>query len=438
MRNLHPLLSRHGLALSSLGSISDQTLAGAISTSTHGSGVTFGTLSTYVTFLDVVLPLAGAPVVRVSQDDDPDLFKSALCGLGVVGVIVAVGMRAEPLFNLEEELFSVSFDTFERNWREIAESAEHVRCWWFPQIGRVKVSRLNRTTKPITARPNRFKTWLVERLLATHVHAAALFVSRTFPSILPYHAHVMWNLVHQPGPLRWTELFGRIQWPRPRSTAAAALSRREEDTTTELLTVPSVDTKRKVLANPPSDVITPPPTPPTPASPPTTTTTTTPRIRERSPSPLSSSSSVSDLELPTVVSSRVDQERVPSVPWPILESEPTYRVDSSVGIFNYDCGFPQYTYESSVPYDSTGDALRSLAAWHVSELHHPDGYRLGAHFPIEVRWTEQDDVWLSPCYQRRGTFLGAIQYRYSSLSSSFFGSTKKKELIHMKNGGFSL
>jgi phage baseplate assembly protein gpV len=56
-------------------------------------------------------------------------------------------MKAETNFKLEEECFSMRFDTFQKHWREIAESSEHVRCWWFPQIGRVKVSRLNRTTK---------------------------------------------------------------------------------------------------------------------------------------------------------------------------------------------------------------------------------------------------------------------------------------------------
>lgn len=148
LRNLHPiLLERGNLALSSLGSISDQTLAGAVATSTHGSGVTYGSLSSCVTFLDIVIPLPGAPVVRCSKEEDPDLFSSALCGVGAVGIVVGVGMRAERKFKLEEECFSMEFEEFTSRWKEIAESAEHVRCWWFPQVGRVKVSRMNRTTK---------------------------------------------------------------------------------------------------------------------------------------------------------------------------------------------------------------------------------------------------------------------------------------------------
>jgi len=150
LKDLHPIIAERGnLAISSLGSISDQTLAGAISTSTHGSGVSFPSISTTATFLDIVLPLADAPVVRVSRnpDEDSDLFHAALCGLGAVGIVVGVGMRAERTFKLEEETFSMRFDEFTRRWSEIAESAEHVRCWWFPQVGRVKVSRLNRTNK---------------------------------------------------------------------------------------------------------------------------------------------------------------------------------------------------------------------------------------------------------------------------------------------------
>jgi hypothetical protein len=96
-------------------------------------------------------------------------------------------------------------------------------------------------------------------------------------------------------------------------------------------------------------------------------------------------------------------------PLPILTT-PTYRVDLSNNIFNYDCGFPQYTYEGSVPYEKTGECLKDLESWMIKELHDPKGLR--SHFPIEIRFTEKDDIWLSPTYGGRGTYIGAIQYRY--------------------------
>lgn len=58
---------------------------------------------------------------------------------------MGVGFQCEESFKLEEECWSMSFGEFVEHWEEISQSAEHVRCWWFPQVGEVKVSRLNRT-----------------------------------------------------------------------------------------------------------------------------------------------------------------------------------------------------------------------------------------------------------------------------------------------------
>ncbi|GAA6062185.1 hypothetical protein JCM10212_001349 [Sporobolomyces blumeae] len=446
LRDLHPQLeAQANLALSSLGSISDQTLAGAVSTSTHGTGVSYGSLSTFVTFLDLVLPLADAPVVRVSRDQDPDLFLSALCGIGAFGIIVGVGMRCEKVFRLEEETFSMRFDVFEKHWREIAESAEHVRCWWFPQIGKVKVSRLNRTTKAITRKPNPIKTWIVTRLISTHYHALVLFLSRRFPSLLPYHAHVMWNLTMQPGPLRLSHLFGKIDWPRPRPRSSRPAIENGAATTrtpaiedkVELLEVPRADLEKRVLATPPPDILSPPITPPTLSPIPSDVDVSSSRSESSCASDAESEvdpdvevgsdkggeSVVAELEK---VAQRQggDEERMSKtgLPWPILEDETVKTVDTSVGIFNYDCGFPQYTYEGLVPYGaSTTSALSSLNEWHVRELHNPKGYELKAHFPIEIRWTEKDDVWMAPTYGTRGTYLGAIQYRPYNLPVPYRG-----------------
>lgn len=147
LSNFHVAVRKHGLAMSSLGSISDQSLAGSISTATHGAGVTYGNLSTFVRHLTLVLPDEKCTVVRVSETEDPELFKASLCGLGVTGIIVGVGIECEDDFKLEEECWSIKFEDFVERWQEIAESGEHVRCWWFPQVGEVKVSRMNRTQK---------------------------------------------------------------------------------------------------------------------------------------------------------------------------------------------------------------------------------------------------------------------------------------------------
>ncbi|GAA5962270.1 hypothetical protein JCM8115_004274 [Rhodotorula mucilaginosa] len=453
LRNLHPIILERGdLALSSLGSISDQTLAGALSTSTHGSGVVYSSISTYATFLDIVLPLPNAPVVRVSRqaDQDPDLFYSALCGLGAVGIVVGVGMRAERAFKLEEELFTMRFDEFTARWQEIAESSEHVRCWWYPQVARVKISRLNRTDKAVTPRPSAVVSYLQNVVLAKHIHAIVLSAARYFPSLLPYHAWFMWTFREQPGPVRWREFFAGVwarlsgsatggPWPRISELDQKARmpagdkedeSEDSDGDSSSLVgesaisnlpfrpvnpsTLPQIDATLEKVADEsehgklkqPADVLTPPYTPatqsPTGASAP---------VRPESPS--------SEIELPGSVLAEEEKHEAGSVGrrakaanllWPILEKEPSYRVDWGVNIFNYDCGFPQYTYESCIPYEATGAALNELHRWHTHELAKP-GYPLRAHFPVEIRYAAKDEAWLSPTGSGPGCYLGAIQYR---------------------------
>ncbi|SCV73241.1 BQ2448_7166 [Microbotryum intermedium] len=403
---LHPILREHDLAISSLGSISDQTLAGGLSTATHGSGVNYGNLSSCVEFFDLVLPTPGAPLVRVSKDQYSDLFYAAACGLGLVGIIVGVCMRCERAFNLEEELWTISFVDFVKRWQEIAESAEHVRCWWFPQVGQVKVSRLNRTDKasfqafrlaskrsvaelrfrtivaqqPLTPLPSRFKTYWFDVVLAKYFHAVVLAVARYFPNILPYHAHVMWALVHRPAPLRIADLL-RPVWPAVTSTHETTSTRSSITSDEKELSLPTVE-------------FAPLPSPP-----------------------------LSDAE---------KAPQVESIPLPILTT-PTYRVASSVDVFNYDCGFPQYTYEGAVPYSETGNCLESLSTFNLEQLYDPQGLR--SHFPIEIRYTAADDVWLSPTYGQRATYIGAIQYRPFNLPVPYKKLFKAFESILLQHGG---
>ena len=78
-RTTRQALVGNGLALQNLGSVTEQSIAGAISTGTHGSGLSKGSLSTAVTALQLVL--ANGTVIRCSQDLNADLFGAARVGL---------------------------------------------------------------------------------------------------------------------------------------------------------------------------------------------------------------------------------------------------------------------------------------------------------------------------------------------------------------------
>jgi L-gulono-1,4-lactone dehydrogenase len=108
-----------GLALPNMGGFDGQTIAGVISTSTHGSGIGFGPLSDLVRSLDVVAargvvyriePRDGVsdahayrvryPDHRLEQDDH--WFNAAVVGIGCMGLIHSVILAVRPLFYLRE------------------------------------------------------------------------------------------------------------------------------------------------------------------------------------------------------------------------------------------------------------------------------------------------------------------------------------------------
>lgn len=143
LHDLHAELAKHDLAMINVGSISDQTLAGIVTTATHGSGIRYGVMSTHV--LSLSLLLADGSRVICSRHENSDLFIASICGLGSTGLILSIELEVEPAFRLKEKQESHSFDETMQNLDQLVYSAEHVRLWWFPAADSVRQSFSNRT-----------------------------------------------------------------------------------------------------------------------------------------------------------------------------------------------------------------------------------------------------------------------------------------------------
>ena len=143
LHDLHDILAKNGLAMSNVGSISDQSIAGIVTTATHGTGIKYGVIPTHVLALDVMRP--DGEVLRCSKDQHYDLFQASRCGLGATGFIIAVKLKVERAFRLREKRRVVSFDEAVENIDEIASSAEHAKLWWFPSTGLMRYYGADRT-----------------------------------------------------------------------------------------------------------------------------------------------------------------------------------------------------------------------------------------------------------------------------------------------------
>ncbi|KAJ9120652.1 hypothetical protein QFC22_002582 [Naganishia vaughanmartiniae] len=92
-----------------------------------------------------------------------------------------------------------------------------------------------------------------------------------------------------------------------------------------------------------------------------------------------------------------------------LNESPVVQQDHSYKVYTFDCLYPQFTTEWAIPMEKTRDVLAVLRDWLAEEEADPQGQRV--HFPIEIRFTAPDDVWLSPCYGRQTTYIGIVQYK---------------------------
>lgn len=89
-------------ALVNQGDIDQQSIAGAISTATHGTGLDFQCLSAYVQGFEMML--ASGEIVQCDAQQHPDIFQAGRVGLGSLGIITKVQLQNRPMFRLKEQI----------------------------------------------------------------------------------------------------------------------------------------------------------------------------------------------------------------------------------------------------------------------------------------------------------------------------------------------
>ena len=181
LKDLNVELDSRGLALSNLGSVSEQSVAGATSTGTHGSHGGRPVLAGMIRALDIVT--ASGELKTVDRHQDPDSFRAIAVGLGVFGVIARMTLEVLPAFNLEEVAYTLSFDKASQEMLNIVRSSEFVKFWWLPHTGRVQVFTYTPTLK--TSNESRLANWVDEVVVNQYGLPAMLTVGSLFPQSIP-------------------------------------------------------------------------------------------------------------------------------------------------------------------------------------------------------------------------------------------------------------
>jgi L-gulonolactone oxidase len=179
---LHDLgeeLRSRGLAMENQGDVDPQTLAGAISTATHGTGTGFGNLSSQVVGVRLVDATGEPRDVRGGDE-----LRAARVGLGALGAIAAVTLRCVPAFTIHRVDEPRPLDDVLPRLDELVGSHDHWEAFVMPYTRRALTLTSERTDRPPEP-AGRVAAFARNVVLENAVLGLFCRMGRAFPSLIP-------------------------------------------------------------------------------------------------------------------------------------------------------------------------------------------------------------------------------------------------------------
>ncbi len=184
LRSLNEQLWNRGLAMINLGDIDVQSIAGALSTGTHGTGARFGGLATLIRGLQIVL--ADGSVVDCSDTENPDLYQAAKISLGSIGIITKLDLAVQPRYAMRAVEGPAALDeTLEGLEHDLA-TVDHFEFYWFPHTNRVLTKRNTRLPGHTPLQPvGRVRGYIDDELLSNTLFEGINRLTTAFPATIP-------------------------------------------------------------------------------------------------------------------------------------------------------------------------------------------------------------------------------------------------------------
>ncbi|HEV2981283.1 MAG TPA: D-arabinono-1,4-lactone oxidase [Solirubrobacteraceae bacterium] len=255
IKRLSSELHEHGLALENVGDIDVQTISGAISTATHGTGLRLRNLSAQVHELTLVL--ADGSLLSCSLQQDAELWRAARVGVGALGVIAEVTLRCVPAFTLHGVDAPAPLEEVLERFDELCERNDHFEFFVFPHA-RVALTRANNRVERPPRPPGRVSAYLNDVLLTNRAFELFCHAGRRWPRQIPRLNRTVTRLAGRrertdrsseifasPRLVRFTEM----EYALPRAATGEAVRRVLELIERERLAVPFPIEVRTVAAD---------------------------------------------------------------------------------------------------------------------------------------------------------------------------------------------
>lgn len=179
---LNDLLHVEGLALPNLGDIAYQTVAGSISTSTHGTGVKLTGLAGQVRGFTLVT--GQGDVVECSSEQNSEIFDLGRVSVGALGVITDYTLQAVPAFRLHAIEKALPLDVVLERIDEFVDTNDHFEFFWLPHTPWALTKRNNRTEDPLQPLP-KVRGWIEKTFMENVAFGALCHLGKLRPNLIP-------------------------------------------------------------------------------------------------------------------------------------------------------------------------------------------------------------------------------------------------------------
>lgn len=144
--------SLHGIgqALPNMPDVDEQSLAGAISTATHGTGAKLGAMHSYVTALKLVTPRG--EVLTCNRANNAQIFDAARVSLGSLGVITEITLQNVPTQNLKRRAWLEPLESLIERFDELAAANHSFEFYYIPFCDAGVAITINPTDEPVQPR----------------------------------------------------------------------------------------------------------------------------------------------------------------------------------------------------------------------------------------------------------------------------------------------
>ncbi|WP_178946127.1 D-arabinono-1,4-lactone oxidase [Kocuria sp. TGY1127_2] len=195
LRDIPRLLEPYGLALTNQGDVNPQSIAGAISTGTHGTGLGFTGFGGTVTGLSLVTP--DGSVMSLSASENPEIFDLARISVGVLGMILEVELECVEAFDLVAQETGEHLEDLLASLEDRARSHDHLEFFWFPHTDKAVAKTNTRVPRDAASPPDlahigprtRWLQMLSEEIVDNGALSLMCEVGTAFPRAVPAMAH---------------------------------------------------------------------------------------------------------------------------------------------------------------------------------------------------------------------------------------------------------